>query len=225
MKSLKLKKKPIHLTLCCIIHLHEISSLWCPHAEHCALFPAPLVIWIHNACHHLQCNVAASSHSWERLQKSYQVELRVKNTFRSASQTFPIYQWKKLHLGCCGCLRFIPKEQLLMLTHDTTEFKTIKSELNHSTRKDLWPWPKLLHFWFSLAIILDTNNCWMCQCNVLVPLMRKWTHYWLDWVRVRVSSSELGSGKQAENLWFRTPGTIILLLWNAHFICILTIYI
>lgn len=169
------------MTLYCAIHLHEISSLRCPHAEHCALFPGPLVIWIHNINHHLQCNVAAPSHSGERLQKSYQVELQVKNTFRSVSQ------WKKWHLGCCGCLRFIPKEQLLTLTHDTIEFKTIKSELNHSPRKDLWPWPKLQRFWFSLPIILDTNNCWMCQHNVLVPLMRKWTHYWLDWVRVRVS--------------------------------------
>lgn len=46
---------------------------------------------------------------------------------------------KKKKLRCCGCLRFILKENLLMFTHNTTERKTIKSELNHTTSKYSWP--------------------------------------------------------------------------------------
>lgn len=114
-----------------------------------------LVIWIHNTNHHLQCNVAASTHSWERLQKSYQVELQVYNIFRSVSQTIFIYQWNKTTSGLLWLLEIHTLRKAINVNtrHHWTQDNKTRAESYHQQ----------IFMTFSKAatlVILFSNHSW-----------------------------------------------------------------
>lgn len=99
---------------------------------------------------------------------------------------------KKKKLRCCGCLRFILKENLLMFTHNTTERKTIKSELNHTTSKYSWPATLLtrtivgcVHVKKKIVLVplkeeMTTLLTWVCSQTIKITGLvgQHWENFW-----------------------------------------------
>lgn len=215
MKSLKKNPKTKWYCVCVntgswsdsLLHLHQISSLRLPHAEHRAQFPLPLAFG--HATQTIICNAM-----WLLLvtaEKGCRKVTRLScnsKTYSGVCHRHSLFTNKKTSSELLRLLEIL-KQKLLMFTHDTTEYKTIKSELNQNTSRYSWPWVKLIHVWFSLVIILDTNNCWMCPCkkkkkektNSFSPSAEEMTTLltWVCFQTIKITGQNVG--QHWENFW------------------------